>query len=63
MSKQIIDLSGPEGNAFFLMGTAKRLSKQLGMDPAPIIKDMMSGDYNHLIEVMETHFGEYVELA
>ena len=26
----IIDLTGPEGNAFYLLGTAKKLAKQLG---------------------------------
>ena len=28
----IIDLTGPDGNAFALMGYASRFSKQLGLD-------------------------------
>ena len=27
-----IDLTGPQGNAFFLIGTAGNLAKQFGMD-------------------------------
>ena len=60
-----IDLSGPEGNAFVLMGYAKRLARQLGMDgveASNIINDMQSGDYEHLLEVFEENFGEFVTL-
>lgn len=55
-----IDLTGPDGNAFVLMGYAKRLGKQLGLDTDEILKDMMSGDYEHLLDVMEENFGEYI---
>jgi hypothetical protein len=58
----IIDLTGPQGNAFFLMGTAKKFCKQLGYDESPIIYDMMSGDYENLIEVFEKHFGDFVTM-
>ena len=63
MSSEIeIDLTGPDGNAFALMGYAKNLSRQLGIDSKPIIKDMMSGDYEHLLEVFEENFGSFVTL-
>tara|TARA_B110000503_G_C6980086_1_gene342839 strand:+ start:598 stop:813 length:216 start_codon:yes stop_codon:yes gene_type:complete len=58
----IIDLTGPQGNAFFLIGTAKRFCKQLGYDEKPVIDDMMSGDYENLIEVFEKHFGDFVTM-
>ena len=58
----IIDLTGPEGNAFYLLGTAKKLAKQLGLDSNKIIKEMKSGDYEHLIEVFDSYFGEFVIL-
>lgn len=51
-----IDLSGTEGNAFVLMGYAVDLAKQLKVDADPIIEDMMSGDYDHLLSVFEKHF-------
>lgn len=55
-----IDLAGPEGNAFALMGLAQRLARQLERDPEPIIADMKSGDYDHLVEVFEREFGDFV---
>ena len=58
----MIDLTGPDGNAFVLMGYARRWAKQLDKDPAPILKDMQSGDYEHLLEVVEREFGDYVIL-
>ena len=57
-----IDLTGPEGNAFALMGYAKKYAKQLEIDPQPILDDMMSGDYEHLLEVFEEQFGSFVTL-
>ena len=57
-----IDLTGPEGNAYSLMGYAKKLARQLDIDSRPIIEDMMSGDYEHLLEVFEEHFGSVVTL-
>ena len=58
----IIDLTGPDGNAFALMGYAKDLARQLGLDGTTIIKEMMAGDYEHLIQIFENNFGEYVIL-
>lgn len=58
----IIDLSGPEGNAFNLIGRAKSYSRQLGLDFKKVQKEMMSGDYENLIKVFDGYFGEYVIL-
>lgn len=52
-----IDLTGPQGNAFVLMGIAQDAAKQMGLDGKAIVDDMMSGEYEHLIEVFEKHFG------
>ena len=61
--KQVeIDLTGEEGNAFVLMGYARRFSTQLGLNPDPIINEMMSGDYENLIKVFDKYFGNYVTL-
>ena len=80
-----IDLNGPQGNAFVLMGIAKRLYKDIYPErmqewrkdneailsatgeslPSPIdymIDDMMSGDYEHLLQVFDDLFGDYVIL-
>lgn len=58
-----VDLKGPLGNAYVLMGYAKTIADNLGVDPEPIIEDMKSGDYGHLCEVFTQHFGDYVELV
>ena len=39
----VVDLTGPDGNAFALMGLASRLAKQLGIESPTA--EMMSGDY------------------
>jgi hypothetical protein len=60
-----IDLTGPDGNAFVLMGTAKRLADQLLYDEIDIndmICDMKSSDYDNLVNVFDKHFGDYVTL-
>jgi hypothetical protein len=58
----VIDLTGPDGNAFVLMGYAKRLARQIGIEPQPIIKEMMSGDYENLLEVFDRNFGDFIIL-
>ena len=63
MSSEIeIDLTGPDGNAFALMGYAKNFSRQLGLDFKEIQTEMTSGDYENLLEVFEKHFGSFVTL-
>lgn len=57
-----IDLTGPDGNAFVLIGTASRLAKQLGLDADEIKSEMMSGDYEHLVNTFDKHFGHFVTL-
>jgi hypothetical protein len=57
-----IDLTGPQGNAYYLLGTAKNLAKQLDLNGLAIMKDMRSGDYENLLEVFDNHFGNIVTL-
>ena len=57
-----IDLTGPEGNAFHLIGVANRLSKQLDLDSNKIREEMMSGDYENLVKVFDSYFGDFVIL-
>lgn len=62
-SKKIeIDLTGPDGNAYVLLGYAKNFCKQLGLDYSEIRKDMTLGDYEHLLVVFERHFGDFVTM-
>ena len=57
-----IDLTGPDGNAFVLMGYAQQYAKQLERDPKPILAEMQSGDYENLLAVFDREFGEFVTL-
>ena len=58
----IIDLNGPDGNAFALLGFAKSFAKQLKLDGEKIADEMTSGDYENLIEVFDKYFGSFVIL-
>jgi hypothetical protein len=57
-----IDLTGPQGNAYFLIGTANNLAKQLGFDSTTIKTEMMSGDYENLVTTFDKYFGSVVTL-
>lgn len=56
----VIDLTGPEGNALVLLGYATNWAKQMGKDPKPIITEMMSSDYENLVNVLDREFGSVV---
>ena len=58
----VIDLDGPNGNAFYLLGTAQQFSRDLGLDGNKIIEEMKSGDYINLLKTFENYFGSYVTL-
>lgn len=57
-----IDLTGPDGNAFVLIGTAAKLARQLGLDGKAIQAEMMKGDYEELVKTFDKHFGHFVTL-
>jgi|TARA_B110000858_G_scaffold177105_1_gene211808 hypothetical protein len=64
-SEIVIDLTGPQGNAFSLLALAKNFGKQLGMGESYIKEiqaNMMSGDYENLIKVFDAEFGSIVIL-
>lgn len=65
MAKQVIDLSGPQGNAFYLMAVVKETfrrsgARELGDD---IVKEMMNGDYEHLVKTFDLYLGEHFKLV
>ncbi len=64
-SEIVIDLTGPQGNAFFLLGTAQDLGKQIGMDQEEIdslMERMQSDDYENLINEFDKTFGHFIIL-
>ena len=51
-----VNLNGPDGNAFALMRKAKYLGVKLDLSKDEIdsiVKEMMSGDYDNLVEVFK----------
>jgi hypothetical protein len=61
-----LDLRGPDGNAFALLGYARDYGRQLGWDKLKInaiTNEMMSGDYRHLVGVFDREFGMIIELV
>ena len=60
--KRVIDLTGPDGNAFFLLGTAAKWGKQMGLDVEKVNEEMTSGDYENLIQVFDKYFGSICDL-
>ena len=63
--KQVIDLTGPDGNAYFLLGTAMNLCKQIGISSErteEILDELKSSDYEHLITTFDKYFGKLVDL-
>jgi hypothetical protein len=57
-----VDLTGPQGNAFYLLGLAKSLSVRYSLDGVQVQKEMTAGDYENLIEVFDNYFGGIVTL-
>ena len=62
-SEIVINLDGPNGNAFYLLKVAKQYAHSMGMKASPIMSEMCAGtDYYKLVRVFEKHFGHIVVL-
>lgn len=62
-SKEIeIDLTGEQGNVFYLIAQGGRFCKQLGLNSEVFTRRMMSSDYENAVRVFDEYFGEYVTL-
>ena len=60
-----IDLTGPEGNAFYLLGLAQNLCRQLKYDKFRtdcILEEMKLTDYEGLLYTFDREFGTLVTL-
>ena len=63
VDKMVINLDGPDGNAFSLMAYARRFAKDMGYaSDEAILNNMRSGDYTNLAKTFDKYFGEYVIL-
>lgn len=65
-NKPRLDLDGPSGNVFSIIGNAQSYGRQLGFSNEKvhgITQDMMSSDYTHALKIFIEHFGEYVDIV
>ena len=61
----LIDIDGPEGNAFVLMGYASstmRKSRFAEETKESVLNEMQSGDYINLLKVFDRYFGSVFTL-
>ena len=61
----VIDLDGPDGNAYNVLGLAKRYARDIGYasdEMDTMFNRMRSGNYENLIKVFDEYFGDYVIL-
>lgn len=59
----VIDLRGPDGNAFALLGYMRRIATQMGWTPEQIealADEMTSSDYENLVSAFDREFGEFI---
>lgn len=63
-AKQVIDLSGPQGNAFYLIGIVKQTFRRSGAAELgdQIAEQMMQGDYEHLVQTFDMYLGDHFDL-
>ena len=61
-TEMVLDLTGPQGNAFYLLATARKLARECGIDQEEIYTEMKSGDYEHLVKTFDKYFGHIVVL-
>lgn len=59
----IIDLNGPDGNAYFIIGTVKKVAEDKGLDWKEIVTRLTSGDYQNILNIVEEEFGDDIILC
>ena len=59
--KIVIDLTGPQGNAFYLIGVVKQTFRRSGAPELgdKIAEEMMKGDYEHLVKTFDLYLGNH----
>ncbi len=61
----VVNLDGPDGNAYALMAIAKSLAYKIGYasdEVETMMKKMMSGDYKNLVKTFDEYYDGYVVL-
>jgi hypothetical protein len=63
--KPLIDLSGPQGNAFYLMGVVLNTFRRSGAPELgeSIVDEMQKGDYEHLLKTFDLYLGDHFDIV
>ena len=63
--RPLIDLTGPQGNAFYLIGVVKQTFRRSGAPELgdQIVEEMMNGDYEHLVKTFDLYLGEHFDIV
>jgi hypothetical protein len=63
--RPLIDLSGPQGNAYYLMGLVIKTYRQSGAPELgeSIVEEMKKGDYEHLVKTFDLYLGEKFDIV
>lgn len=63
--KPLIDLSGPQGNAFYLMGVVLNTFHRSGAPELgeSIVEEMQKGDYEHLLKTFDLYLGDHFDIV
>ncbi len=59
MSKPILQLSGQDGNVFFILGRARKIARRAEWSEekiAKFTKEAQSGDYDHALQTCIKYF-------
>lgn len=62
--RPVIDLDGEQGNAFYLLSVVKKTFRRSGAPELgdAICKEMMNGDYEHLVKTFDKYLGDNFEI-
>jgi hypothetical protein len=63
--RPLIDLSGPQGNAFYLIAVVDKTFRRSGAPELgqSIIEEMKKGDYEHLVKTFDLYLGEHFDIV
>tara|TARA_R110000751_G_scaffold2708_2_gene14419 strand:- start:424 stop:657 length:234 start_codon:yes stop_codon:yes gene_type:complete len=62
-TRPIYDITGPDGNAFAIMGFVRQTLRDIGEDSdyiEGVLSDMKSGNYENLLEIAVIELGDFV---
>jgi len=63
--RPLIDLTGPQGNAFYLIAVVDKTFRRSGAPELgqSIIEEMKKGDYEHLVKTFDLYLGEHFDIV